>query len=283
VDTNADGIRSTVDPASVRGEDLNVVVLGDSFAYGFKLPPELAPPQQLEAQARAALPGRKINVFNFGWPSSSPLLSLRLLRDIGSHYKPDVVILMVDLTDYHDEIKYRRMLARRGIWALSSYTPVILFRLALAAHPFPWLYESVFGVPQDRFFVMHEPLAESRALLAPMLESIDQLDTYARETLGAKFLVVQGVRAFQYSDRESPQNWERQRYLPLGPYVRAPFEFLESEMAKRGIPYLSLLPAFEASSEFPLYLADDPHWNQAGSGLAARAMFGFCQAHGWFE
>ncbi len=97
-ETNDDGIRSKVDPDEVRPEDSSVVFLGDSFAYGFRLPPEETVPQLLEREARRAFPDRTVRVFNFGWISSSPRLSLRRLRDVGARYEPDSVILLVDAT-----------------------------------------------------------------------------------------------------------------------------------------------------------------------------------------
>jgi hypothetical protein len=33
---------------------------------------------------------------------------------------------------------------------------------------------------------------------------------------------------------------------------------------------VDLLPAFETSKTFPLFLEDDPHWNREGARLAAR-------------
>ena len=37
-------------------------------------------------------------------------------------------------------------------------------------------------------------------------------------------------------------------------------------------PVFSLLPDFESSEEFPLFLGHDPHWNPAGARLAARSV-----------
>ena len=79
-------------------------------------------------------------------------------------------------------------------------------------------------------------------------------------------------RAYQYSDRESPGNWEP-GYEALGPHVREPFRYF-AEVGD-GLPYpvIDLFSAFETSEEFPLFFARDPHWNPSGAGLAARSVY----------
>ena len=126
---NSDGIRSAVEAEHFQENHHNIVFLGDSFVFGWKLPIEDTVPALLQKKARESMPDRQVNVANFGWASSSPLLSYRLLRDIGHKYKPDVVILAVDMTDFHDDIKYARLLERRGIYPLLDYTPATLIVL----------------------------------------------------------------------------------------------------------------------------------------------------------
>lgn len=100
-ETNADGIRSEKEAEEFKEDNLNIIFLGDSFVYGLRQYPELAFPQQYERLARSRHPTCKINVANFGWISSSPYLSLRLLKDIGRKYAPDIVFLGIDMTDFH--------------------------------------------------------------------------------------------------------------------------------------------------------------------------------------
>ena len=115
------------------------------------------------------------------------------------------------------------------------------------------------------------------------MDSIDAIRTFVESELGAQLFVVHDVRAFQYTDRESPKNWERDQYTALGPHVLVPFLFLEREMLRRGLSYLSLLEQFETTDLFPVYFEDDPHWNEAGTQLAAKAILEFCLDEGCFE
>jgi hypothetical protein len=76
-------------------------------------------------------------------------------------------------------------------------------------------------------------------------------------------------RAYQYSETESPWNWESRSYEVLGRFVREPFRYFEAAASELPYPVVNLLPAFETATTFPLYLEDDPHWNRDGARLAA--------------
>ncbi len=69
-------------------------------------------------------------------------------------------------------------------------------------------------------------------------------------------------------------SWEPggDRYSVLGPFAREVFRYFREVEPSLPYPVVSLLPAFEGASEFPLFREDDPHWNQAGSRLAAHTV-----------
>jgi hypothetical protein len=106
-----------------------------------------------------------------------------------------------------------------------------------------------------------------------VVRNLAKIQRLAKEELNAEMILVISPRAYQYSDRESTENWERDAYTALGPHVLAPFTFFE-EKEKQGLPYrvISLLPAFQRATAFPLYRSDDPHWNPAGADLVARTL-----------
>ena len=157
---NFDGIRSTREAEAFREEDTNVVFLGDSFVFGLRLSAEESIPSLVEEMAREAHPGRRINVANFGWISASPLLSLRLLRDIGARYHPDTILLGLDMTDFHDDLKYARLIDRTGIFRGLSVTPISIWmarKLLASSEELDGLHTQVFGYPGPRFFAMTRP------------------------------------------------------------------------------------------------------------------------------
>lgn len=268
-ETNSDGLRTRYEPRDLPEEGCTVLVLGDSFTYGVQLASDETMPQQLEAMLRRHWPDRPIRVVNAGWESSSPLLGLRLLEDIGPSYRPDLVLYALDMTDFRDDLQYRNLIERPGVYRLAGLAPATLVAASRLSRGAP-LYEAVFGMPSDRFFIVNQPLAESRPWMQLTWEVLEDLDRES-EALGARFAVLVLPRNFQYSARESPRSWEAGAYQPLGPHVHVPFRFLEERAVGASFPVVSLLPAFQQTDVFPTCFAGDPHWTPGGARVAAAA------------
>jgi lysophospholipase L1-like esterase len=274
VPTNEDGIRSSRPASAFAAPGRNVVILGDSFLYGYKLAFEQSVPLLVERQLQEQFPGTPVRVANFAWTSSSPLLAYRLLRDIGAKYRPELVVQCIDMTDFHDDLKYAALLARDGIYRYYDRFPLALTALkTISPGAFRRLVSwSLSGaVPPQVFFASRAPLEETRPKLSALVENLRRIDGWAREH-GARFAVVVVPRNYQYSKRESPRSWERNAYEPLGPYALEPFRFFSELDGKLGFPVYSLLPAFQRTQVFPTCFVDDPHWNEDGARVAAEAL-----------
>jgi len=274
VPTNEDGIRSSRPARAFAAPGRNVVILGDSFLYGYKLRYEQSVPFLVERHLQEHFPGAPVRVANFAWTSSSPLLSYRLLRDIGAKYRPELVVQCIDMTDFHDDLKYAAMLSREGIYRYYDRFPLALTALkTVAPGAFRRLHSwSLSGaIPPRIFFASRAPLEETRPRLTALVENLRRIDRWAR-THGARLAVVVVPRNYQYSDRESPRSWERNAYEPLGPYALEPFRFFSELDGKLGFPVYSLLPAFQRTTVFPTCFVDDPHWNEDGARVAADAL-----------
>jgi lysophospholipase L1-like esterase len=276
IGTNGDGIRTPREAAQFRAADENILFLGDSFTFGLGVTEREAFPAVTAALLRERLGRADIEAANFGWPSSSPLLSLRQLEDIGARYHPDLVVFAFDMTDFHDDLMYQRMLDRRGLYWWYDKLPLTLRTLERHA---PELFDRLYrranaGLPGQRFFVVDRPLEETRPLLEPVVENLERMARAARG-MGADFVVLLLPRTFQYSAEESPDNWEAGSYTVLGPYSREPFRFFESIADRLTFPVLSLLPTFEHTTVFPTSQTDDPHWNADGHRVAAEAIADF--------
>lgn len=283
---NSDGIRSLVKSGHFREEDLNIIFLGDSFLYGTRLPFNKTITYRFEEIAGKSHPAIEINAANFAWISSSPLLSYRLLKDIGRKYNPDIVILALDMSDFHEEIKYLRLLERKGIYRLLDIIPITVLaarRLISQVEVLEPLHERIFRFPSRRFFITEKPLSETLPYFSYVKRSIDNINTFCKTELDARFMLVILPRSYQYSDRESPDNWEKKFYEPLGKYVHEPFKYFESIRNEVDYHIYSLLPDFQASEVFPTCFDDDPHWNEAGAAVAAEAIYGYCLKEGCFE
>ena len=291
---NADGLRFRGSADDLTADDYVVFVLGDSFTFGGRLSYEEAYPSVLERLLSGHCT-RPVRTVNAGWVSSSPLLGLRLLRDIGAKYKPDLLVYTLDMTDFHDDLRYEdELLGRSGGQDLHSI-PLGQFVLRLTrlerwgARWNRWVSDHLRPTMRDdrqptradilngaRFFITQRPLAESRPWIeAGVMRNLQAMFELARDQLGIPMVLVIAPRAYQYSDRESPRNWEAMEYETRGPYAQEPFRYFAEVAPQLPYPVLSLLPSFEQATQFPLFFEDDPHWNAAGAQLAARTVAAF--------
>lgn len=278
---NADGIRFRGDPADLNPEDFVVLFLGDSFTYGHKLNYSDSYPYVFEDYLNRSRCTARVRAVNFGWLSSSPLLSLRLLREVGYRYQPDLVVYSLDVTDFHDDLRYQRELHRMGDLELDwAEVANVLANTAL-----PWGPIDVRGIfrfaakppdddettlPADRFFVTALPLEQTRPdIERGVMKNLAAMNDFTRDVLEIPFALVIYPRAYQYSRREAPRTWEDDRYQRLGPFVREPLNYIDQVADALPFPVIDLWPAFEGSTRFPLFFRNDPHWNRFGAALAA--------------
>lgn len=283
IGTNGDGIRCRYEADDYHDDSFNIIFLGDSFTYGVLIEDvDDTFVAQVESRLNEAVAanrdtGPKIRTINFGWATSSPLLSYRLLRDIGRRYSPDLVVMCLDMSDFHDDMRYR---AAAGFESPSP-TRYLALRLGcqavLGELEQNWRFTGLLNdmsdrVPRDSFFIVNQPLEQSLALMQDTETNLVRIAELSRQRLHSEFAVVMFPRAFQYSQRESPNNWQAWRYQKLGPCVLEPFRWLEGFAARVDFPCISLLAAFSESAEFPLYFDDDIHWNAAGHRVAADAI-----------
>jgi hypothetical protein len=263
---NSDWVRTPLERADFAEEGLNIIFIGDSFTFGFDVPSENAFP---------ALVGEElgVRVANFGWVSSSPILSLRRLKHLGAAYHPDMVVLSIDMTDLHDDVMFANMLERRGIYRLYDRIPLTLKALRTFAPSTFWRIHSwsLNDMPRRRFFATEQPLDASRPHLESIKASILATADYCAEN-GWRFVLFILPRGYQYSDKETPNNWEKDEYEELGPYCLEPFVYFEELATEVDFPVHSLLDAFRDSDVFPTCFAGDPHWNAAGHRIAADAI-----------
>lgn len=285
-DLNSDNIRAARDADGIHPDDFNIVVLGDSYVFGFLLPARFSLPQQLEDQLRAHYGTDRINVWNFGWTSSSPYLSLRLLRDIGKKYQPDLVILNLDMTDFKDDFFYRSVLEKRGPFRHVDQFPHIVAQMKLLTSLMPMaegLHRRWFGYPTGGdYFVARQPMSESLVYFETVLDSLSRIHAYSRDELNAPFVVFFPPRHWQYTDQESPDSWEADAFDVLGPYALEPFRYFESLRGDLPYPFIPLLDDFRQVTEFPLSFRGDSHWNATGARVAAGMMMQHCRRLGCF-
>lgn len=79
-------------------DEFRVVLLGDSAAWGWLLPPDQTLAAQLNGQILAQ-DGRRIITYNLGYPERSLTKDL-LLLDEAMHYQPDLIVWLVTLESF---------------------------------------------------------------------------------------------------------------------------------------------------------------------------------------
>jgi hypothetical protein len=280
-DLNSDNIRSAVEPSDIKDSDLNVIMLGDSFVYGMWLGRQDTIPYRLE-QIYHGAGYANAHVFNYGWISSSPYLSLRLLKEIGKKYKPDLVIEVVDMTDFWDDTFYRRAVERKGFFKIAHWFPVtslILGRLGREVIRADWFTKTLWGIPWQRYFPMERPLSETRPYLDELTRNLDEMDRYVKDELHAPFVVFIMPRSVQYSERETPKD-PLEEYSRLGPWSLEPFRYFAEVAPSKSYPIISLLDDFRNTTEFPLTMESDPHHTSLGNKVSARFIWQHLQQQG---
>lgn len=288
-DINSDGVRCYRESSEFADDGFNIIFLGDSFTYGLELERlEDTFVAQTERILAEKIPGVDVRTVNFGWVSSSPVLSYRLLQDIGAKYRPDLVIYCLDMTDFHDDLRYtsgKRFIGASPIAYLVNWMGFIeeLAEVRRRLRGATWV-ALIFGrnevIPTDRFFVTSQRLGDSLPYMTTTEEYLLKIRDDARDKRGAKFAVFCLPRSYQYSDRECPDNWEAYAYQPLGPYVEEPFAWFAAFASKTRIPCYSLLTDFKETDVFPTCFEHDPHWNADGHRVAAEAMVRFLLQQG---
>ncbi|MCB1032992.1 MAG: hypothetical protein KDD47_04060 [Acidobacteria bacterium] len=276
IGTNRDALRSPLERGDVSADDFNVLFTGDSFTFGLGVAWDQAFPAQVEKLLAARRPELKPRAFNMGWTSSSPVLALRLLERLGDAYRPDLLVYCLDMTDFHDDIKYQNMLDRRGIYWFFDKVPITL---RLLEQVWPSGFEALYrrsndNLPRERFFHSEQPLELSRSALRPTLANLEKLAAWAQQR-DIPFVTVLLPRFYQYNATECPQNREAGFYTLEGPYSLEPFRFFDEKRSSLSFPVLSLLPTFERTEVFPTCFPDDPHWNPDGHRVAAEAITSF--------
>lgn len=298
--TNEDGLRTDYSREEYLKHKNRVLLLGDSFLLGLGVRQEKVCSQITEDLLRQRLDQRDIAVLNAGVVSYSPLLSRLLFRDRLVAYKPTVVMLLLDVSDIGDDIKYEHEAIREGNDVSfdladeeSSGLYCALYEIARPwierlgkniTYPYYALIHSgtfnydyykfdleVDGVVEtNRFFIYRHPLEKTRVYFERTLANINALAELA-EKAGAHFVLVVTPRHQHWSDRECPENWEMKQYQ-YGlddPYEYEYFRFFREVEPLLGYDVYQLLPAFQRTQEYPLVFKRDPHWNQRGHAFVA--------------
>jgi hypothetical protein len=303
VHTNGDGLRSSYTREEFNTYPNRVIMLGDSFVFGYGVRQERGLTAVMERLLRDRLGDKQVAVLNAGIVSYSPFLERLLLAGKLKYYRPTLVVLLLDASDIGDDINYQaearidgdrisfdRRAGKPGAYHGALYELVRPWYQYVRgtrpgnalAYPFRQSGKKEYDyykftlkvgsvLETDRFFIFRHPLAETRGYFSKTLANIDAV-AWEAERMNARFVLAVNPRFQHWNPAEAPDNWEKVAYEVEEPYRFEYFRFFEEARAQVRYPILNLLPAFQATHEFPLLFRNDPHWNERGDAFAARVL-----------
>jgi len=289
VRTNEHGLRSTRSArefAAAPGP--RVLVLGDSFVFGLGVGDNETMPARLEHHLRQRPGWEEATVMNAAVASWSPIIHRRVLEDLIAHYRPNVVVQVLDATDLGDDHRYARELvdgrffvpagrppaSRPAVWHLATplrkamRRPLRRWRQGDARYAWERFEVEVAGVVEtNRFFHWRHPAEATEPWLIATRDHVR-----ATMRVGGGGLVVLAPRYPAWDSQGSPHDWERDQHGDAehrdawrrwfaAQDVRAPVFDLEEGLA-----------AAAADAPGTLTFQADPHWTPAGCDAVAKLL-----------
>lgn len=111
---NQQGFRDNYHDNDNGENNYRIMFLGDSFVEGYGVPVENTFSKIIESYT-TKIDGRKVETISAGVAGWSPLTQYVFLKTQGLAYKPDVVFLVFNVTDFSDEYRYRDRLVEEEI------------------------------------------------------------------------------------------------------------------------------------------------------------------------
>lgn len=310
IETNEDGLRTPYSRDEFLALRDRIVILGDSFTFGFGVQAEEAFPAILEQSLRQQWGRQDVGVLSTGVVSYSPLLERNLFSRLAVHYRPTLTILVLDVTDigddhqyaedavideqghmtfsvrereprsrWHDRLALGKILGHYA-WRLSQPLTLVRDMLTSPREREPGYYSFAVRIGDqletNRYFILRHPLDQTRGYFDATLEHIRQAAAAAAE-VGSEFMLVLGPRYHHWNDDECPGNWESDSYADDEPFEFEYFRYFEEAAPGLPFPVVNLLPAFRDAEDSPLTFSFDPHWNRKGHALVGRTLAGVIQ------
>jgi hypothetical protein len=255
---NSDGLRDREYERTRVSQKKRVLVLGDSFAWGFGVDRKGIFCEILEDR----YPDTEfINAGVSGYGTDQQLL---YYRERGAFYRPDVVLVLFHENDivnncHPHQYNYNkpRFVIRDGELVLTN-VPV----------PNPTLRQRALAWIFARTHFVRMLTAVSREVWWRMTDS-GSVETPQEDDPGMATTRMLFLRLKEAVERDGAR-----LVVVTVPAEEATRLFMGKTLAEAEIPHLALDDAFAAASE-PLYFENDDHWNPAGHRIVAATTEGF--------
>lgn len=301
VRTNSFGLRSPEIAIPKPEERFRILLLGDSFTFGFRAAQDVIFARRLEEMLRSR-GYTDVEVVNAGVLSYCPLLEYLQYKHRLHVLEPDLVVLNFDMSDVQDHLEYSRDLV-----SSSDGVPLFVKEPSLGQPPgslpgllsFQWVAKRVAalrrrseaaaqGAPftrdEDRYLWALDTGPEMAAEVQRTLAPIATLATLLRHH-GIPLLVATYPQPWQVSPDATPLPPIRDQYAIGRETVHLndrPFRTLERFTGDRGLPFVNATDAFRAHPQpASLFLEQDFHFTAAGHALYAQVLADHLIAHGF--
>lgn len=262
---NADGFRDDPFDRPRAAGEARVLVIGDSFAFGFGVDDRASTfPARLEAELRAFAP---VDVFNAAVPGADTARELEVARATIDRVDPDLVLIAWHVNDAESEADKRAYVEQSR--ALPLISDVLLRHSAAWRVIEPALVTFAIARGWKRSYVeqlraLHDPPTGTRWSQRHEFESLLDESLHDEAQRGGRRAAVV--------------------FFPLvEDFANYPLRDVHGVVARaceaRGIATLDLLDVFVRESAESLQVdAFDHHLNPKGNALAAKAVAGFVRA-----
>ena len=317
VQINSQGLRDREIAVPKPPGTYRVMVMGDSFVEGAQVALEQTLPRQLERQLGGGQGGQSrpletINAGNAGFGTAQEML---FLEKDGPLYRPDLTILVfyLDNDAANNGVEIAKMLkidtSHRPFFEVQADGKLHQLGMApISPEPFGAVrdflrnhsllfnvYENLvtakvsakryhaMRMDRDRNMYRIDPLPEWKAAWT-VTEALLARAKRSAAAVGTELVVVAAPSQFQIYDDQWRALISGDREAQPGMYKRdAPNRQLAAAAEQAGVRYFDLLPGLReaaASSDVPLYFAEDGHWTAAGHAAAARLVAGYLREQG---
>lgn len=276
---NSEGLRDYEHDKDKDIQTIRILVLGDSFTFGYGVNIDESYPKILEAMLNQNLSNKnskRFEVINTGVDGYGTEQEYLYLEELGPRYKPDFVIVGLYSSDVYDAKvgipkSFKKAWLKNHFYFL-SYLRGLWIQLSKTIGKD---IRSTFQIYQNTY------PPEIDTAYNKTKEYLVKIRDFSH-SIGAKTLVVIIPFCFEVSRQE----WEKRGLVHL--YTD---EFFNNNMGKvseiftgygkeKEIPTLPLLPVFRKNKNLPLYFNYDPHWTNVGHRLAAEQIYIYLYKHG---
>lgn len=261
---NSEGFRDYDHNLQKPNGTFRITVLGDSFTFGqgvYKV--EDTNPKKLEELLNKSFGKKKYEVFNFGERGINTKEELKILKDYGLKYKPDLVIINF----YIDDADFKRY---KGLnWIENKEKQMYPF-LEMNNKKFPHFY--YFILKKLNSFVYRSELLKHKSYLIHLKEVYQSKNWEEEKNILKEIKILSEKNDFKIAIIIFPILNDQ----PNKAGLKETYSAIQKDLEQEGFPILNLYNSYNQYNFKSLWIsAWDSHPNGKGHEIAAKAIYNF--------